>query len=81
MKPTSERLWELLAYAPRGQRIHVPESIAADLGGVTLRAIEYALTSLEGAGHLVWHRKTRGGKRRPFYEVTLLQPCAAEVAS
>jgi DNA-binding MarR family transcriptional regulator len=76
---TADRLWEQLEQMPRAVKLQIPESIVDELGGVTLRAIEYALTSLEERGWIQWHRKSRGGKRRPFFEVTVLQVSIQEV--
>lgn len=80
MKPLSETLWEHLVLLPPGVRLQISEKISEELlGGCTLRAVEYALSSLENQGKIVWHRKRRGGRRRPFYEVTVIATGSAEV--
>ncbi len=48
----------------------MPETIADEIG-VTRRAIEEQLRRLESEGHLTWHRKRRGGQRRPWYPITV----------
>jgi hypothetical protein len=81
MTTTADRLWKKLEAEPRSVRIQIPESVVSDLGGVTLRAVEYALTTLEGKGLIEWHRKERGRPRRPFWEVTVLQVSMPEVSA
>jgi predicted transcriptional regulator len=55
---------------PLGERTVIPETIADEIG-VTRRAVEEQLRKLETEGHIIWHRKRRGGKRRPWHQITI----------
>lgn len=70
-KPIREELLAVLATLPVGAMSVIPESIADELG-VTRRAVEWTLARLEEEGVITWHRKTRGGRRRPWWPVTVL---------
>jgi GTP-sensing pleiotropic transcriptional regulator CodY len=64
------------------ERLLVPE-VLADEWGVSRRSVELALVKLEEAGVLVWHRKSRGGVRRPYWVVSVAdrQMLVSEVAA
>ncbi len=70
-KPIREELLAVLAAFPVGATSVIPESFADELG-VTRRAVEWTLARLEEEGLITWHRKTRGGRRRPWWPVTVL---------
>jgi hypothetical protein len=79
-KSIREELLTILRTFPVGTTAVLPESIADDLG-VTRRAVEWTLARLEEDGVVRWHRKTRGGLRRPWWPVTVLAPITKEVQS
>jgi len=70
-KPIREELLALLAAFPAGAMTVIPESIADEIG-VTRRAVEWTLARLEEEGRITWHRKSRGGHRRPWWPVTVI---------
>ena len=55
---------------PLDERSVMPETVADELG-VTRRAVEEQLRRLETEGHITWHRKRRGGRRLPWYPITV----------
>jgi len=63
-------LLERLRAFPVNECSVMPETIADEIG-VTRRAIEEQLRRLESEGHITWHRKRRGGHRRPWYPITV----------
>jgi predicted ArsR family transcriptional regulator len=71
-RPIREEILAVLATLPTGSTSVIPESVADELG-VTRRAVEWTLARLEEEGVIVWHRKTRGGRRRPWWPVTVVE--------
>lgn len=63
-------LLERLRAFPVSEHSVIPETVADEIG-VTRRAVEEQLRRLESEGHLTWHRKRRGGRRRPWYSITV----------
>lgn len=64
---------EILSHLPPGVPTRLEERIADELG-ITRRSVETALVRFEQIGLIEWRRKTRGGYRRPWWEVTVLDP-------
>jgi len=74
-----EHLIQQLRLMPVGEPTTMPDNIADEIG-VTRRAVEHVLGALDSEGVIVWHRKTRGGIRRPWYTITCVTDLAEEVA-
>lgn len=70
-KSLRDQLVDLLSTLPVGTPSVIPET-TADEFGVTRRAVEWWLNKLDEEGAIVWHRKTRGGRRRPWWPVTVV---------
>jgi len=68
--PTTIHIARVLITSPGLPHVELLESIADELG-VTRRSVENGLRRLEEDGLITWHRKTRGGTRRPFWTVTV----------
>lgn len=64
------------------EKLLVPEALA-DEWSVSRRSVELALAKLEKIGAVVWHRKSRGGVRRPYWVVSVAdrQLLVSEVAA
>lgn len=77
-KSIREELLAVLRTFPVNSPAVLPESLADELG-VTRRAVEWTLARLEEEGLVKWHRKSRGGHRRPWWPVTVLAPITKEV--
>lgn len=71
--PMQREVANILSHFYPGVPTQLEESIADDLG-VTRRSVETALTRFEQLGLIEWRRKTRGGHRRPWWDVTVLDP-------
>ena len=71
--PTQREIAEVLSHLDPGVPTQLQESIADELG-ITRRSVETALTRFEEFGLITWQRKTRGGRRRPWWDVTVLDP-------
>jgi len=70
MSPTRRRVATAIASAGT-PTVHLPEAIADDIG-VTRRAVENVLRSLEQEGAIVWQRKSPFGERRPYWIVDVV---------
>ncbi len=64
-----DQLVERFNELPTGVETLLSDAVADEIG-VTRRAVEQALGALDSEGVIVWHRKTRGGVRRPWYVIT-----------